>query len=344
MSSDVDRCVVPVEASLVDAMRAIDRGGTEIALVVDDARLVGVLTDGDIRRALLSGASMDTPLAGFISPRFISVAAEAPRAQVLDTMQALAISQIPIVDENGRLVGLHLLREILGAVTRPHWAVVMAGGKGTRLGPVTERTPKSMLRVAGRPILERIVLHVMSFGIRHVFLAVNYLAPVIEEHFGDGSDFGCRIDYLREEMPLGTGGALSLLPTRPEHPLVVMNGDLVTNVDIGAMLAFHESGSQVATVAMRRYVHAVPFGCLTVDGDWLISQIEKPQLEQLVNAGIYILDPSLVAKVPHGTEFPLPSLIDGALHRKEPVRVFEVEDDWIDIGRREQLERATHGV
>lgn len=343
MPSDVERYVVPVEASLMDAMWVIDRGGSEIALVVDDGRLMGVLTDGDIRRALLSGASMDTSLAAFMSPRYISVAAEAPRAQVLDTMQALAISQIPIVDEDGRLLGLHLLREILGAVTRPHWAVVMAGGKGMRLRPLTEQVPKPMLRVAGRPILERIVLHLMSFGIRRIFLATNYLAPVIEEHFGDGSSFGCRIDYLREDMPLGTGGALSLLPERSEHPIVVMNGDLVTNVDIGSMLAFHESGGQVATMAVRRYVHAVPFGCVTVDGDQVISQIEKPQLEQLVNAGIYVLDPSLVAQVPHGSEFPLPSLIDGALHRKEAVRVFVVEDDWIDVGRREHLERAEHG-
>ena len=325
-------------------MRAMDRGGAEIALVVDGPRLVGILTDGDVRRALLSGESMDTPLEAYVNPNFISVEADAPRAQVLDTMQALGISAIPIIDADQRLHGLHLLREILGAVTRPHWAVVMAGGRGTRLRPLTDEIPKPMLRVAGRPILERIVLHLLSYGIRRIFLAVNYMAPVIEAHFGDGRQFGCSVEYLREEQPLGTGGALSLLPERPANTLVVMNGDLVTNVNLAAMLAFHESGDQLATVGARRYVHSVPFGCLDVADDRLIGQVEKPDLVQFVNAGIYAISPGLLDRVPVGREFAMPSLIDDALDRGDIVRVFEVADDWIDVGRREQLQRASRGA
>src|SRR5438105_7550321 len=322
-------------------MQSLEKSGIEIALIVDDHdRLVGTLTAGDIRRALLKGASLQSALAPHLQKHFTAVAPKTGRAAVLGVRRSRTISQIPILDADGRLVGVHLLHEVLGAIERPNWAVVMAGGQGTRLRPLTETIPKPMIRVAGRPILERIVLHLVSFGIRRVFLSINYLGNVIEDHFGDGGRFGCRIEYVREERPLGTGGALAELPATPTTPLVVMNGDLITQADLGAMLEYHAAGGQRATLAVRRYVHTVPFGCVDLDGERVVRMEEKPSLSVLANAGIYVLDPHLLARIPRGQEFPLPGLLEQCLARGETVAAFEIEDDWIDVGQRDQLKQA----
>ncbi len=339
--TDYDRCVVDPDATLLDGLRAIERGGVEIALVTRrDRTLAGVLTDGDARRAILSGARLESPLRLHVRTDFISVTTSTSRAEVLDLMQARTIGQVPILDEEGRLIGLHRLHEILGAVERPNWAVIMAGGQGTRLRPLTDHVPKPMLRVAGRPILERIVLHLVGFGIRRIFLSVNYLGQVIEEHFGDGRAFGCTIEYVREEEPLGTGGALALLPATPALPFIVMNGDLVTQADIGRMIEAHTATGSFATVGSRAYVHSVPFGCLTRNGDRITAMVEKPNLRQSVNAGIYVLNPGVLTLVPQDGATDLPSLLALAIERGETVTAFDIEDDWIDVGKRDELERA----
>jgi len=189
-------------ASIYDGMRAIQEGNMGIAFVCNQKQqVVGTLTDGDVRRALLRGESMGSSVAPHMQRQFVSVSPTTSRAEVLDLMRALVINQVPIVDELGRLLGIHLLREIIGASERPNWAVVMAGGEGRRLRPITEKLPKPMVRVAGRPVLERILLHLVGYGLRQIFFSVNYLADVIEGHFGDGRDFGCRIGYLREDIP-----------------------------------------------------------------------------------------------------------------------------------------------
>jgi dTDP-glucose pyrophosphorylase/CBS domain-containing protein len=327
-------------ATLRQAMLALEEGGTEVVLVVDGEQLLGIVTDGDLRRALLGGATLDTPIDGVTNRRFTAVGPQAARGEVLDLMQGRRIGQIPIVDDDGRLVGLHLMHDVLGTPERPNWAVIMAGGRGTRLAPLTESVPKPMLRVAGRPILERLVLHAVGFGVRRLFLAINYLGSVVEEHFGDGTRFGCRIEYLREPRALGTGGALSLLPEPPAEPILVMNGDLVTQANLGALLDGHARGGHAATLGVRRYFHTVPFGCVEIEGGRIRGMEEKPTLSRLVNAGIYVLSPSLVARVPRDTEYALPALLDECLQRGESVSAFEIEDDWIDVGQREQLAQA----
>jgi NDP-sugar pyrophosphorylase family protein len=216
----------------------------------------------------------------------------------------------------------------------------MAGGRGTRLAPLTDHTPKPMLRVAGRPILERIVLHLVGHGIRRIFIAINYLSEMIVDHFQDGANFGARIEYLREERPLGTAGALALLPAAPTAPVLIMNGDLVTQADVGALLQFHASGEQTISVAVRKYFHTVPFGCVQLDADKVVALDEKPTLTRLVNAGIYVLDPKVVARVPAGRESTTPALIEAAIAAGETVRALEIEDDWIDVGQKEQFRRA----
>jgi dTDP-glucose pyrophosphorylase len=337
--------LVDVTGTLRDAMLALDRGAVRISLAIDgDGRVIGVATDGDIRRALLSGATLETPLSPVLTRGFVSVPPTAGRSDVLDLMRALGVSAIPIIGNDGRPVGLHLLHEIIEPVSRPNRALVMAGGQGLRLRPITESTPKPMIRVAGRPILERIVLHLIGHGIKHISISVNYLGHVIEEHFGDGTAFGCAIDYVREERPLGTAGAIGLLAEPPTDALVVMNGDLVTQADLGAMLDQHSRGAVAATVGVRRYLHTVPFGCVERDGDRITALEEKPTLERDVNTGIYAIAPELAARVAPGEALGMPDLIGGALARGEPVGAFEIADDWIDVGQRDQLERARGGV
>ena len=292
---------------------------------------------------MLRGISMSDPLGPVLSTNFLAMAPNQTRADALDLMLARHISALPVLDEAGRPVALHLLHGFLEPVARENWAVIMAGGRGTRLKPLTDAVPKPMLRVAGRPILERIVLHLVGHGIHRIFISVNYLAQVIEDHFGDGESLGARIEYLREDRPLGTAGALGLLPAKPDRTLVLLNGDLVTSVAIDALIDSHERGGFAATVGTRRYVHSVPFGCIERNGDRIVGLEEKPAITREVNTGIYALAPWVVGLVHVGQAITMPDLIAELLGRGEPVGAFEVEDDWVDVGQREQLVRARGG-
>lgn len=344
MTSALDAYLVAEAGTLRDAMAAVDRGAARIALAVDaDGRLTGVVTDGDLRRALLRGVDLTDPVAPILTRRYLSVTPGDGRAAVLELMRARRIDAVPVVDADGRPAGLHLLQQFLEPVTRNNWAVIMAGGQGVRLRPLTDSVPKPMLPVAGRPIIERLVLHLVGFGLKRIFVAVNYLGDVIEDHLGDGSQFGAHVAYLREDEPLGTAGALGLLPEPPTEPILLLNGDLVTSADLGALLDAHVAGGYHATIGTRRYLHTVPFGCIERDGDRVIQLEEKPTLEREVNSGIYALDPSVVARMPRGRRVDTPDLIADLLADGAPVGAFEIEDEWIDVGQREQL-AAARGV
>jgi len=336
------RAQVAVSGTLRDVIAAIDASALGVALVmVNASTLAGIFTDGDVRRALLHGATLESALEHHMRKEFTAVTPAVGRVEVLDLMQARRFTVVPIVDDQGVFRGCHHLHDLLGVAPRPNLAVIMAGGRGTRLGALTQHLPKPMIRVAGRPILERMVLHLVGFGIKKILMSVNYLAHVIEDHFADGARFGCQIDYLREEQPLGTGGALSLLTGPPTEPLLVVNGDVVTQADLGAMLDFHAAGPDVSvTVAVRRYLHTVPFGCLEIDGDRVLDMEEKPTMSRLINAGMYVVSPEVIARIPRATAFSMPSLVESCLARNERVRAFEVADDWIDVGQNEQLREA----
>jgi len=336
-------CVVP-DKSLMECLQVLDRVGAGIVLVVDEAfRLIGTISDGDIRRALIKGYGLETPVAPHMKRDCFSVSSEISRNEVLDIMQARWIEQVPIVDENGKVIGLHLIHELLGAVKRPNWAVIMAGGKGKRLRPLTEETPKPMIKVAGRPILERLVLLLVSYGIQRIFLAVNYMAHVIEDYFGDGSRYGCTVEYLREKEPMGSGGALSLLPTMPKHPLVLINGDLVVDVNLSQMLNYHMQNEFYTTIGVYPYSHEVPYGCINEKDGRVISVEEKPAVQKTVNAGVYVLSSEAVASVPPDSFFPITKLVEEALMKNLPCGAFTIEKEWIDIGRPQELKKATEG-
>jgi NDP-sugar pyrophosphorylase family protein len=287
---------------------------------------------------------LDDEVAPFANRSFTAVDPTASRAWVLDLMQARTIAQVPVLDDAGQVIGLHVLREVIAGDPLPNVAVIMAGGRGTRLRPLTEQVPKPMLRVAGRPILERIVLHLVGSGIRRIHLAINYRGEQIEEHFGDGSAMGCEIGYLREdpEEPLGTAGALSLLADsdRGEGPLLVMNGDLVTDFDVRGLIDFHRHGGAVATVGARPYAHEVPYGLVEERAGVLVSLREKPTLGWLVNAGVYCIEPVLLDRLRGGESLLMTELLADCLQRGETVSVHQLAGDWADVGRPDELDSA----
>lgn len=332
-------CIAP-GTSILDVLKKINAAGISMVVVCEGKKALGTLTDGDIRRALIGGADLSSPISTYYTRQFISVDPDALRADVLDLMRARVIEQIPIIDCKGELKGIHTMHSILGHSAKPNWAVIMAGGKGTRLGKLTESIPKPMLKVAGKPILERLVLHLISYGIRRIFISVNHLSHVIEEYFEDGSKWGCSIEYLREEEPLGSGGALSLLPGIPEHPVVLMNGDLLIEADISQMLSFHEAHDFYATMGVHYYSHEIPFGCIGIDQNRIVGLEEKPVLTKTINGGVYVLSPDAVQSVPGNSFFPATCIFEEALSKNLPCGAYPLDGDWADVGLPEQLKKA----
>ena len=341
ISEDLKKFVVDPGEDIRAAMQSITDNWREVALVAGaDGRVVGVVTDGDIRRGLLAGLTLESPVTRVMTANYIHVGADADRASVLDLMKARSIRHVPVVDHERRLIGIHFLEALLGTAERSNAAVVMAGGEGRRLRPLTDRIPKPMVPVAGRPILERIVLHLVGYGVKRIHISVNYLAEVITGHFGDGARFGCSISYLHETAPLGTGGPLSLLPVPPRDPLLVMNGDLVTQVDFSRLLEFHSRRGAAATLAVRHHQVDIPFGVVAERDGMLQELVEKPSPQYLVNAGIYVIEPAVLPLVPANRYFPITALFEALIARGDPVAIYRLEEDWIDVGRREELTRA----
>jgi dTDP-glucose pyrophosphorylase len=327
--------------SLREAMIAINENWQEIVFVEDEScRVIGTITDGDIRRGLLAGHTLDSQLSTVINRDFIKVGPEVDRVTALDMMKARSIQQIPIIDADSHLIGIHFLHDLIGASDKPNIAVIMAGGKGTRLKPLTENCPKPMIKVAGRPILERLIIHLVGYGIRKIYIAVNYLSDMIEDYFGDGSFLGCSIEYIREEKALGTGGALSLMPAVPEHPIIVMNGDLVTQVNVEDLLNFHKQERVAATIAARPYQITIPYGVIIEENKRLSKLVEKPLNTYMISTGIYVLDPTVLSLVPENEELPITALFDLLQHNDHPIGVYMLEDEWIDVGRHDELNKA----
>ncbi len=333
-----------VTCTLREAIRVTQAASTSVCLLIDDSqRLIGTLSDGDVRRAFLAEANLNDAALPWASRRPSTVPVGTDRSAVLDLMQALGVPQIPEIDGKGRVVRLHLLRNIIGGKERENTAVILAGGRGTRLRSVTGDLPKPMVQVAGRPILERLVLHLVGSGITDVRLAVGYGADVIEQHFGDGARFGCSIRYLREQEPLGTAGPLrGLLEDLPSAPVIVLNGDLVTSFSVSGLLSAHEATGARMTVAVTDYTHEVPYGVLdTAGGDGRVTSLtEKPTWSGTVNAGIYALDPALVEVIPEARIVPMTELIERCLEQRECVTAWRTVGDWYDVGRPVDLARA----
>ena len=337
---------ISTTASVRDVMALIDLSGLEIAVLVDDDRhLVGVVTDGDLRGGILAGKQLDDPALDLATLTPTTVPDGTSRAHALDVMRATHLEQLPVVDGDGRVVGLHTMAEIVGRRKLPNVAVVMAGGRGVRLGEFTQHTPKPLVPIAGRPIIEWVILNLIGGGIRTFYVTVNYLADQIMDHLGDGSSLGATIRYVREDPdnPLGTAGSLSLLDPDelPDAPLVVTNADLMVQFDVCQLLDTHRRQGNAVTMATRRYEHQVPFGVVERGQDRRVAAlVEKPVIDVEVNAGIYAVSREALALVPHGRPSTMPALAETCIARELGVGAWPMESDWIDVGTPRDLARA----
>lgn len=339
--------VIPAGGKVSDAVAAIERGRKTIAVLVDaDGNLVGTISDGDVRRAILRGLQADTPAREIANLNPITAPEGATEEAVARLLTERGIEALPIVDANGRFLRTAFLEDMTRLQGRQDcaaglWAaVIMAGGEGRRLRPYTSTTPKPMLLIGGMPIMERNIRALARLGVPRFFLSVNYLGHVIERHFADGAAFGTRVDYLREAEPLGTGGALALIDEKPQGPLLVMNGDLITGMDVGRLLAFHHEHGASITVAAKEYRMEVPFGVLRTEGASITGLVEKPSERFLCNAGIYVLDQDVLAHLPNRPRFDMTTLIDMALEAGRKVVAFPMFELWHDVGTPSQLEEA----
>jgi len=338
---DWKKTLMRPDRPIIEAMRIIDESALQIALVVDeDMRLVGVITDGDIRRAVLRGMTLDLPVHQIMFKDFTTVGIHASRDEILDLMKEKDLKQIPVIDEQGCVIDLRVLVDLIRLSDRENWAVIMAGGVGSRLQPLTDDCPKPLLMVGNKPLLETIVENFAEFGIRKIFVSVNYKAEMIEAFLGNGSRWNIDIRYLREKERMGTVGALGLLPERPAHPFIVMNGDVLTKVNFQYLLDFHQVHRAKATMCVRDYHFQVPYGVVRTDQHRLTGIDEKPVQQFFVNAGIYVLEPEVLNIIPHDAYLDMPDLFGRLFKEGHETIVFPIHEYWMDIGKIDDLERA----
>lgn len=338
---DWKKTLTKPSAPIIDAVRIIDAGSLQIALVTDDrSRLVGVVTDGDVRRALLRGISFDQSVSTIMNRSFLAADVHASPDDILSLMKQKGLQHIPLVDGDGRIVDLKVMVDMIKPPGRDNRVVLMAGGLGTRLQPLTDACPKPMLMVGETPILEIILKNVIGFGLRKFYISVNYRAEIIENYFGDGSRWGVEIQYIYEKRMMGTAGALALLPEVPEHPLIVINGDILTRVNVQQLLDYHNSHGACATMCVRDYHFQVPYGVVKTSHHLLTGIDEKPVQRFFVNAGIYVLNPEVLALVPRETPFDMPDLFTRLIAGKYETVAFPIREYWIDIGKMDDFKRA----
>lgn len=335
------RAILPETSTIQQAIRNLDEVAIKITMVVNtEDELVGTISDGDIRRGLLRGLDLTSPIETVVYRRPLVVTAEVGQELVQQLMAANSIQQIPIVDDQHHVIGLHLWNRMEESDRRENLMVIMAGGMGTRLRPHTEKCPKPMLHVSGRPILEHIIERAKLRGFNRFVLAVNYLGHVIEDYFGDGERLGVRIDYLREDYPLGTAGALSLLDAVPDFPIVVTNGDVLTDIDYGELLDFHIRHRAGATMAVCVHEWQHPFGVIETDGIDIVSVAEKPIARSHVNAGVYALSPSSLAALEKGAYCDMPTLFHLLKGQGSRTVAYPMHEPWLDIGKPDDLDAA----
>jgi dTDP-glucose pyrophosphorylase len=325
------------------AIRCLDASGLQIVLVVSErGTLLGTLTDGDIRRGLLRGLDLSSPIETIVYRDPLVVPPQMSRETVLQLMRANKFHQLPVIDEERRVVGMHLWDELISPGERPTTMVIMAGGRGTRLRPLTENCPKPMLPVNGKPMLEHIIERARMEGFRNFVIAVHYLSHMIEEYFGDGSRLRIRIQYLHENTPLGTAGAIGLLRPRPDEALVVSNGDVLTDIRYGELLDFHFRNSAAATMAVRLHEWQHPFGVVRTKGVDIIGFEEKPVTRSHINAGIYVLEPAALDALNEGEPCDMPTLFGRLKDRAERTIVYPMHEPWLDVGHPADYDAANN--
>jgi len=332
------RTILPLSATIAQAINNLNEFSMKIVLVADeDGILDGTISDGDIRRGLLKGLDLKDSLSSIVHRNPLVVPPELSRDLVLQLMISNKVQQIPVVGKNQLLLGLHLWEEITAPKARQNLMVIMAGGVGTRLLPHTENCPKPLLLVAGKPMLEHIIGRAKLEGFNQFVIAVGYLGHMIESHLGNGERLGVRIEYLNEEQPLGTAGALSLFNPAPHNPFIVTNGDVITDIRYGDLLDFHIRNSAVATMAVRLHEWQNPFGVVRTEGIEIIGFEEKPIFRSHINAGVYALNPEALSLLMLNNHCDMPALFEKIQSAGNSIVAYPMHEPWMDVGRPEDL-------
>lgn len=341
-SREVSEITLPESATMRDVVECLDRSPIKMVLVVDSSGvLVATATDGDVRRGLLAGHHLEDSLLPIARREFISAGQEALISERDAKLKTHGIAYLPIVNAEGRVVDLYSSLEAANQEPLPNTVVIMAGGLGMRLRPMTETTPKPMLPIAGKPMLQHIVEGLRNEGFLDIVLSINYLGHQIQEHFGDGAAFGVTISYVSEEKPLGTGGALSLLGREFSEPLVVMNGDVLMAAKVSDLVRYHSENMAEVTVGVKILETQIPFGVMTLDGARIMGVEEKPTYRDYVNAGLYVVNPSVLHEIPKGERFDMPSILASRIGTSKAL-AFPLHESWIDLGRPADLNIAQH--
>jgi len=343
----LQKVIISPQVSIMEAIPLLDTAGMGLLLLCEgDRRLVGVLTDGDIRRAILNEVSFEESsiLIASRNPLVASRRVSPSEAlHLMDHSRDFLVNHLPLVDADGRVVDLLLRSDLISEDQTAVSAVIMAGGSGKRLRPLTEKVPKPMLSVGGRPLMEQIIAQLRKAGIQQIAITTHYKPEKIAAHFGDGSNFGVRLNYVNEDRPLGTAGALGLME-KPNTSLLVINGDILTQMNFRAMLAYHQKHKADLTVAVRKYDLKVPYGVIESDGAFVRELVEKPSLSFFVNAGIYLLEPSVYHYVPNGQHFDMTDLIQRLLEEQRPIASFPIVEYWLDIGQPADYDQAQEDI
>lgn len=336
------RIQVAPDVSILDAVEVLNDGHVRIILIVDlQKKLLGVVTDSNVRRAILSKTDFQRPVSTIMvtSPITAKVGTEDQEIQAL--MERTGIHEIPLVDDEGRVSGLRLIGDVIQQYPAVHkTAVVMAGGLGTRLKPLTDEMPKPLLQVGDKPILFTLLDQLVAADFEVIYVTGNYKAGMIKEAIDQIDRYASRVRYIDETSRLGTAGALSLLPERPQEPFLVLNGDLLTKVGLDALMRFHSFERNLITMALKEERFRIPYGVATVEGTRVLSLQEKPDHLAFINAGVYVVDPVILDRIPEGRQLDMPDVIQEVLTANLRVGSFPIHEYWLDIGQPEQLETA----
>ena len=339
MSNNWKKILVSPSSNIEEVLRVIDKESLQLALVVDsDNRLLGTVTDGDIRRALIDNISLANSISEIMFTTPTVADCSVSKSELLELMNDKKLHSIPILN-NGVVVGLETLHHITQKITYDNPVFLMAGGFGTRLKPLTDNCPKPLLKVGDKPMLETMLLSFVKAGFHNFYISTHYLPEMIREYFGSGEKWGVTINYVHEEHPLGTGGALGLLPKDLlDLPIIMMNGDVLTKIDLEALLNFHNENDANATMCVREYEYQVPFGVIESEGNKIKSMVEKPIQRFHVNAGIYVVSRRIIEQVKNNEIIDMPTLLERYLD--ENIIMFPFHEYWLDIGRMDDFNRA----
>ena len=327
--------------TLCDAIELMETRREKFALVVDEQQtLLGSITDRDIRRSLLRQVKLEDSVLKVMNPSPCFFSQEMKRAEMQRLMREKNYLHFPVVSSAGTVVGIVLSEEIKHKMDLPNWIILMAGGLGSRLSPLTDQCPKPLLKIGEKPLLETILKGFVSHGFHKFFLSVNYKSEMIEEYFEDGKKWQVEIKYLREDQPLGTAGSLRSLPQRPSDPIIVMNGDLLTNVNHHSILEFHHEHNSLATMCVREYDYQIPYGVVQTKDYQIQALVEKPVHRFFVNAGIYVLNPEVLELIPKNTYFNMTDLFSQLIATNQPTAAFPIHEYWLDIGKIDNFQQA----